>query len=1461
MKKFLTALLVAASCMLFAAPKADWLGIAPAKGGTYEFTSVAPGSFKAKLTKNENKAISSIIACRTFDKVEKTANYAITFKARITGDKPVYLSPLLSWKKDGKVVARHGARKITVKSKEFVTFSCPFKDFGITAGTTHLWQFKLGLSLRNAVSGESSGIEVKDLAIEKVKVTTYFLIAPGKGASYDFKDISEKEFSLKITRNSVNAHPGAIVCSNIDKAIHAQHKLQFSCRVAKGKAPVRVKPIISYMNDKKSVMCWGPEIILKGDTWKDNLLSLDSTFKLADAVYQFRQLKIGVDIKGAKPGTEVVVEFKNVAIVSADAAGLSTGLNEVVVHPVKKKAVIPASDALKVFTHFDNDDLNTVYDGRGRMRHLKDNQPYPGFRYVLFETVQKDVKAVKTPEEADVIVYSAARPDKKMASRIAKAVKSGKHLIAASAVADKEVAELLPVKITKLPEEDFPERKQLVPAKDGGKLFAGLSKARFGVYTKLAPANGARVLCRYSDGSPAMVEGKAGKGRVFYNSVAFGSDLISGYAARDAFLLRTVEYISGKKIPLAVKKSSVPDKDGYYAGAGQNNFGRFGIILGDGLLTEEINNFLAVINNSQEYRFTNSSTRKIKLGNWNFKVLKKGAKSRKVMWAYRYPELSKVEYTSDCVIPADWKGSALQFAVQNGIDDVAAVYFNGREIGRVTKDMSEYWMRPHRYNIPADIIKFGKPNRIKIVAENIRGEGGFGSCPELVQLNPESSRPWKFVPDRVNWLGKGGVVTEENGSKRRFDTSLAFPGIRWDIYTDSVDLELTNVAEYCAYPTSGGIKVEQMKNIQTVPVNWSAPWLLLFKENADHPLLLVFSRKQDKIEISQVGGAVSGLNFSRKGGVGMVTPVWLYGRAPVDTAIWKKSLPSETVARIDFWMKRAFKYPAAAEESFKISGNRVNIRTRFSYIETANDWGVKSDDYAPVSPLAYFAKGRLFESGEVADWKLVTSYGNYAARDRSNTVNWSLPLPDMEYRTIPGTDVCGDLKIEGNKVFRNGLRWSCGGRVPASRWTLDYPVNKDFPECFNIGMHGWLMGINQSFIAPYDLDDASTAGLRQRTRKRFFEAVEFAQYKAVQRWREEPMSGIRYCILFPNRHAHATKYAPGTGTSINYADCNETVYMVLSLARMLADRHGQKDFVLANQSYLKDAVSLLMVSDDWGYMACHCRESGLSATIDMLNCEYAAMMSLARIAEIIGDDSLKAQALYRAARRMVPTYTRLIFKDYAVKNKLVAYADSIAFGVGFTEHGFSYRTKGKKPVELDLFDTSQGVPEELADFYEKHAPAEIGVYFNDFVTPTLYGKDGRFQLGTYMLGIAGKMPTLSSSDAEKLARAAVFELDKKFKKLHWDWPGMCFQPYLSQVLFRMAGKVKLYNSEDVDITRMVYDPAKRELMIEVAPGEKPQLKLETSLIPKDKSLKRNGNIITVPVTGKGKRTIKIAFEK
>ncbi len=1453
--------------ILSAAPKDNWISVAPGKGASYEFNSTGKGGFSAVIKANGSKERAGVIGCYTFDRKENVKDLAVNFKVANTGKVPVEISGSMSFREGSKGRVAYGRTKYSIQPGMTLAISMPFKEeFKVNSDTAHLYQLKIGAALKKPAAGTVAGVTVKDVELGKARFVTHFPIAPGKGAEYDFKNISAEEFSLGIKRNSENGKAAIIVCSNIDRAIHSQHKLQFSCRVAKGDQPVMVKPIISYLEGKRSVMCWGPGLVVKGSTWKDYNFSLDSTYKLADAVYQFRQLKFGVSIDGAKPGTEVLLEVRNIRIVSPDDAGNNTGLNEVIVHPQKKAEAKPAADALKVFVHFDNDDLATVYDGRGRMRNLKDNQAYPGFRHLLFETVSKDVALVKTPEEAQLIVYSAARPDKKLAKRIASSVKKGANLIAASIIADPEVQELLPVEVNVLPSNDFPERKTLAPAVDNAFLFDGLSKAAFGVYTDLGLRNG-KVLLTYADGKPAMVEGKAGKGKVIYNAIAIGCDLVSGYTARDPFLLRTVSYLSGKKLDIAKRPAVTPDKDGYLTGAGKENFGRFGVILGDGLLTEEINNYLSVINNSQEYRFTNSQTPKIKLGKWNFKIASPGSETKTVDWQFEHNHIGKVEFSVDCDIPANWKGAPIQFAVQNGIDDLAEVFFNGKSIGKVTADMSEYWMRPHRYTIPADLIKFGGRNAITIVSENLRGMGGFGSCPELVQLTADSSKPWKFVPDRVNWLGKGGVITEDNGSSRRFDTSLAFPGVRWEIFSDRTDMEVTNLASTCAYKGKDGIKIIDLNKTDTIPTDWQEPWLLLFKNDADHPLMLVFSKRQDKIEVAKAGGAVSGLTFSRKNGVGMIVPVWLYGRMPVKTSGWEKSISSDVQKRITFWMKKAFKYPVSADEKFKLDekAKLVNIRTSFKYITTPNDWNITASDYAPVSPLAWFSKGKLFNSNQVSDWKLVTSYGNYAARDNADTVDWTLPLPEMVYPTIPGTRSHSDIVKVGNDVFKDGSKWSCGGGVRDFRWSLPYPCASDFPLVQSIGMHGWLMGLNQAVTAPYNLDDVSMSILRRRLRKRFFEAVEFAQYKTAQRWREEPMSGIRYSVYFGNRHLHATKYAPGTGTTINYADCNETVYMMLSLGRMLADRHGQPDFVRANISCLLDAARLLLVSDDWGYMACHCRESGLSATIDMLNCEYAAMMSLARIAEITGDDALRSQALYRAARRMVPTYTRLVFTDYAVKNKLAAYSENISFGVGFSENGYSFRTKGTLPKELDLFDTSQGIPEELNAFYKKYAAKELEPYFNIHVLPKLYGKDGRYQLGQYMLGVAGQAPGLTPEIAAKLAGEAAKEAaDKKngkLKRLGRDWPGMCFLPYLSQVLHRIDGKVRMSVSRDVAVSRFIWDPAENRVELEVTPGKNPLILLESSLKAADKELMTSCGLIKVPLKGSGRQTIKLQLVK
>ena len=162
-------------------------------------------------------------------------------------------------------------------------------------------------------------------------------------------------------------------------------------------------------------------------------------------------------------------------------------------------------------------------------------------------------------------------------------------------------------------------------------------------------------------------------------------------------------------------------------------------------------------------------------------------------------------------------------------------------------------------------------------------------------------------------------------------------------------------------------------------------------------------------------------------------------------------------------------------------------------------------------------------------------------------------------------------------------------------------ILKEYPECRNVNAHGWLHGINQVLISPFPLEEKERKMFFGRVRRKVLEPAELYRYKSALRWREEPFSAIRYPIYFNNRHPHAIRFAEGFGSAINYADVNETAHMILATGQMLADRHGQKDFVRANGSYFRSAARFLLVSDDWAYMASHCRESGESFDMIILD--------------------------------------------------------------------------------------------------------------------------------------------------------------------------------------------------------------------------------------------------------------------
>ena len=254
-----------------------------------------------------------------------------------------------------------------------------------------------------------------------------------------------------------------------------------------------------------------------------------------------------------------------------------------------------------------------------------------------------------------------------------------------------------------------------------------------------------------------------------------GSDVLVPAQARDPWFLRMLGALTARQFPEQPLQPVKPDQDGFYEGASKNNFGRFGWELGDGLLCSGMSNKLQVSNAVAEYSFSPDLRHRILLDEWLFTA--KNSAKKQIPWNWKWNIVGTAVLDCKITIPADWRGTAMAFSAEKGIDDTAKVLFNGVEIGEVTEKDEEYWMRPHFYQIPEKLIRFGAENHVRVITRNLRGSGGFGSCPEITAVSPGNEV--KVYVDRINYLGKGAKITINGREFGRFDTSLAFPGVRW----------------------------------------------------------------------------------------------------------------------------------------------------------------------------------------------------------------------------------------------------------------------------------------------------------------------------------------------------------------------------------------------------------------------------------------------------------------------------------------------------------------------------------------------------------------------------------------------------------------------------------------------------------------------------------------------------------
>ena len=1148
-----------------------------------------------------------------------------------------------------------------------------------------------------------------------------------KGGDFSVESLSKDAFIIHAKRTDASVpKTGALAIANVERDVWTHNKVALAVRSLNGKR-VEVAVTVSHPAADGTVkMSTPPSVAVSGRAWREIVFALDQDYRLGDRSIRIKQAKIGAWISHWKSGEEGGIEVKDFRICGPDEVVVPTvyGTNDTFRSvPARGRALAPKPrpDALKVFFAYDNEDVRDSISTA--KKGLVDKQQFGGFGDVLLAHLDGKARQVADLAQADVVVYSRCRPDPELAAAIARRVRDdGVPLFAASEVCDPEVEALLPCAIGHDAPQDLPRRARVTFADAGHPLAArgGLNDAAFGIYRTVSAKPGASVVMRFADGTPALVEGRAGKAKVLYSMLATGSSLVPGKESPDAFFVRALAYLSGRDLPERARPPAAPDAQGWYAGVGEGSFGRFGWEVGSGLLVEDVGSRLSVRRGGAVYEFA-------------------------------FPRTAEEE---------------------------------------------------------------------------------------------KRGRAFRFAGDRVNQLGLGGELTIDGRPAARVDMSLGYPGVRWEIRRPKVNLHLRNILAYAAVPLKDGVKVFDVASGASIPAQgWAAPWILLFSgAEKDAPLLLVFQRRLARLDVMRHGDAIQGLSLASAGApLGVVVPTWPYGSAPVDTSRWASGVPADALTRVKLWYPRAFRYPVDCRERFRLvpEKGRIAVRSDYTYAEAADDWHTPSKPYAPVPPTAFALADTVPASPARLDARfegtivrpepgvrgrgLATRLGEFADLDGSSRVVWALPLPVPDLGFLPHALGFPEYERIANEQFAAGATFTCGGGVK-----VDYLKDKRNscrnPAVWTLNMHIHLLGLCKCTPNPFVYSPENRRLMRRRLTWRFLEPLETMQYRMACRWRREPVSGSVYAVYMNSPRHISTRFEPEEyGSKVIHGDANETVRMIFACLQTLEDRMGQHGIVKANWDAIsRHVASYEMLIDDWAYLASGCIESGGPASYDMLNSEYACLATLARLAEIAGDEGVRAQALYRAARRICPTLARLKMRDYYERTGQLDTPGKMRAATGFNEQGACFQPRGGRVRDCDLFDMSQGMPQDLLALYEWYGWGELrDDYFADVRAADPSG------FNYIMAAVAAADPD-AKSDKLAATLAACAANRGLNKGLPTDWGAMVTGSYMEYVLARLAGSPRLSDCRAVDLHDATWDPKARRLKLSYTPGPGARLAIRPS---------------------------------
>lgn len=1170
-------------------------------------------------------------------------------------------------------------------------------------------------------------------------------------------------------------------------------------------------------------------------------LPLNSAFQLQDATYEVPALRFTL-----RGGGAATVRIGELRLGSNDE--LTAAQKEFTVasayRPPQPRSVAGVRP-VKVWFEFDNTDRDDTVRAWPSRNRLPDPNPSGGFGALLLEHADGIAEAAASPEEADVIVYSRARAG--APPRLAKLVGAGKRLIVYGPCPDPELAALLPLEFAPRTLSGFAPRERASAVRAGHPVLRGttLADTDYGRYFATRKRAGETVIA-FACGEPLLVESGnilhfatgAGSALLPPDGVFFDRALLRAVCARDPRALDALEHRAAEERGAAAAKDSRlladilggRDRSGFRVGMSENNFGRFGWLVGEGLLCGGIGRDLTVENGPQYYRFDDSGRIAAGFHNWKHKVVSGRAKFPKSTPDNTDPleqwsGSGTVEYTAETVFNPDWTGRPFFFEVEGGIDDTDETFFNGVRIGATGAETPRHWEARRAYPIPEKLIRRGEPNRITVRVTNLHGTAGFNSIPRLFSPAPGGDAPGTLLVAETDWVHKKYVITPAAGGEgRELELSLLSPFIRNRIPQPETNLALEEkTAQYAAWSTPAGIRVVRLEERPDFydrkrDGEWNAPWLLLFRKNWERarPLLLVFGKPVESLRASLNGRFVSGIRIRSNGPIGTVMTGWPWGSTPVNASKWTAGLPEEALRQIRRSLDLALEFPVGCDEAYRIDRKKgeIEIVNRFRYRRIDDAWKTPARRTAVLPPLIGLARETaqyVKKTDPVEFLGVNTDYGPLQGAAGTDRISYTLPLPPEEdfvpadVKTDPG------LHRELNSLFTDGVRFSRGGGVRREEFTPAYPEGeKRYPEVIGIPLFTWNFGLSMAVQGYFVLTPENRLLLRDRIRDRFLLPLEQYQYKYLYRNRQEPFTGLRYPILFNHSHPNSTRYAPGIGSPVIFGDNNEGCTMLAWLGNQCADLLGAPEPMRNAWNFIRYGMRNALVLDDYAWHGSACREFGSGSYIDMLNGEYAGFVSLAKLARNAGDSAMEDEALYRAAKRAVPTLMRLRFPAYLERALPHIPLDGVALCTGFAENAIPLlrlpTANRNFSAANDLFDFSQGFPGTLHRLYVRYALPEVSGYLHRKAFPALFRENqyGPEYLTPMMLYADETVPVREKLDTL---------LRTRDRKLRSDWPGMKMNYQGGLWFWRTGGHVELADFRLLDFREAVYDPAAKTLRL------------------------------------------------